>query len=68
MAYFADVVGIAFGLKELRHIRRQRVLLMYLLETLLVEKLQSKNVIMLERTFPFCTFHCESSWRLTSLL
>lgn len=53
MAYLADVVGIALGLKELRHIRRQRVLLMYLLETLLVENLQSKKIIMLTRDVPF---------------
>lgn len=53
MAYFADVVGIALGLKELRHIRRQRVLLMYLLQTLLVENLRSKKVIVLTRGVPF---------------
>lgn len=53
MAYFADVVGIALGLKELRHIGRQRVLLMYLLETLLVENLQSKKIKMLTRDVPF---------------
>lgn len=45
MAYVADVVGIALGLEELRHIRRERVLLMDLLQTLLVEELQGKTAI-----------------------
>lgn len=39
LAYVADVVGIALGLEELRDIRRQRVLLMNLLQTSLVEQL-----------------------------
>lgn len=45
MAYVADVVGIALGLEELRHIRIQRVLLMDLLQTLLVEDLQGEKAI-----------------------
>lgn len=52
MAYVADVVGVALGLKELRHVRRQRVLLKNLLETFLIEKLQSEKVIMLMWDFP----------------
>lgn len=39
LAYVADVVGITLGLEELRDIRRQRVLLMNLLQTSLVEQL-----------------------------
>lgn len=39
MYHLADVVGIALGLEELRGIRRQRVLLMNLLKTFLVEPL-----------------------------
>lgn len=43
MTYVADVVGIALGLEELRHIGMQRVLLMDLLQTLLVEDLQGRK-------------------------
>lgn len=39
MADLADVVGIALGLEELRDIRRQRVLLMDLLQPSFVEQL-----------------------------
>lgn len=45
MAYIADVVGITLCLKELRHIRRQRVLLMNLLQTPLVEELQGNRAV-----------------------
>lgn len=45
MAYIADVVGITLCLKELRHIRRQRVLLMNLLQTPLVEELQGNRAM-----------------------
>lgn len=45
MAYIADVVGITLCLKELRHIRRQRVLLMNLLQTPLVEELQDNRAM-----------------------
>lgn len=41
--YLADVVGVAFGLKELGVIMGQRVLLVDLLKTLLVVKLQGKK-------------------------
>lgn len=56
MAYIADVVGIAPGLEELRHIRRQRVFLMDLLQTLLVEELQGKILKMADITCmaPLC--------------
>lgn len=44
-AYVADIIGIAFGLEELRHIRRQRVLLEDLFQTFLVEGLQHDRTI-----------------------
>lgn len=40
MRHLADVVSIAFGLQELRDVRRQRVFLMDLLKSSLVEQLQ----------------------------
>lgn len=45
IAYIADVVSITLCLKELRHIRRQRVLLMNLLKTPLVEELQGNRAM-----------------------
>lgn len=76
MAYVADVVGIALGLEELRHIRGQRVLLMDLLQTLLVEELQGKTAIRADVTCAVLQskkergsfFNYESGSRLTSLL
>lgn len=41
--HLADVVGVALGLLELRDIRWQRVLLVDLMETSLVEELQRKE-------------------------
>lgn len=42
MVYIAEVVGVALGLEELGHIRVQRVLLVDILQTFLVEDLQAK--------------------------
>lgn len=42
MVYIAEVVGVALGLEELGHIRVQRVLLVDILQTFLVEDLQGK--------------------------
>lgn len=43
MHHLADIVGIAFGLLKLRDIWRERVLLMDLLKTSLVVKLERKK-------------------------
>lgn len=43
MHHLADVIGIAFGLNELREVGGQRVVLMDLLQTLLVEQLGGKK-------------------------
>lgn len=42
MDYVAEVVGVALGLEELGHVRVQRVLLVDILQTFLVEDLQGK--------------------------
>lgn len=42
MVYVAEVVSVALGLEELGHVRVQRVLLVDILQTFLVEDLQAK--------------------------
>lgn len=44
MVYIAEVVGVALGLEELGNIRVQRVLLVNILQTFLVEDLQGKEL------------------------
>lgn len=39
LAYIADVVSVTLCLKQLGHVRRQRVLLMNLFQTPLIEQL-----------------------------